>query len=103
MSNGVHGTRSGTTDFEIVVIGRWLEARGASHNKPCDCGIGISLDEIGRLNKRRAMHYEQPVYPLLDQEPTLRRNDCEHIIRGAGLPVPPKSACWFCPIHRAAT
>ena len=33
-------------------------------------------------------------------EPPLRRVDCERIITAAGLPVPGKSACWFCPLHR---
>lgn len=44
------------------------------------------------------MPYERPVYPLLDHEPPLRRHDCERIIARAGLPIPPKSACWFCPL-----
>jgi hypothetical protein len=62
-------------------------------------GIGISLDEIGRADggKKRAP-WERIEYPL----PTLglRRTDCERIILGAGLPIPPKSSCWFCPMHR---
>lgn len=33
----------------------------------------------------------------------IRRADCPRIIRSAGLPVPPKSACWFCPFHRLTT
>lgn len=100
MSNGAPGTRSCTADFKIIVIGRWLKAHGASESSKATVGIGISLDEIERLNKRKAMAYENPVYPLLDHEPPLRRDDCARIIRSAGLPVPPKSACWFCPMHR---
>jgi hypothetical protein len=61
-------------------------------------GIGISLDEVERINNRRAMPYEIPVYPLLDYQPPLRRHDCERIIAAAGLPIPAKSACWFCPL-----
>lgn len=30
----------------------------------------------------------------------LRRSDCERVIRDAGLPVPGKSACYFCPFTR---
>lgn len=99
MSNGAPGTRSCTADFKIKVVGRWLKANGASKDNKATVGIGISLDEIHRVNARIAMPYEIPAYPLLDHEPPLRRGDCERIIRAAGLPVPPKSACWFCPFH----
>lgn len=99
MSNGAPGTRSCTADFKIKVIGGWLKANGATATAKAIVGIGISLDEIQRVNARRAMPYEIPTYPLLDHEPPLRRQDCERIIRNAGLPVPPKSSCWFCPFH----
>lgn len=59
--------------------------------------IGISVDEIERANNRRVEAHEQIVYPLLDLR--LRRDDCMRIIREAGLPVPPKSACFFCPFR----
>lgn len=36
------------------------------------------------------------MHPLLDFG--LRRSDCHHVIAAAGLPIPPKSACWFCPM-----
>lgn len=94
MSNGAPGTRSCTADFKIRVIGRWLKAHGASPTNPATIAIGISLDEIHRANTRRHEPYENIVYPLLDLR--IRRTDCPRIIRSAGLPVPPKSACWFC-------
>lgn len=102
MPNGAPGTRSCTADFKIRVLGRWLTQHGASPQYPAQVGIGISLDEIHRVNNRRAMPYETPTYPLLNHEPPLRRLDCERIIAAAGLPVPGKSACWFCPFHRLA-
>jgi hypothetical protein len=101
MSSGAPGTRSCTVDFKLKVIGRWLKAHGASDTAPATVGIGISLDEIWRLNNRKAEPYERPVYPLIDHEPPLRRSDCQRII-AAGLPVPSKSACWFCPFRRPA-
>ncbi len=102
MPNGAPGTRSCTADFKIKVIGRWLRAHGATPTHPATVGIGISLDESIRVNKRRAMPYELPVYPLLEHAPPLRRSDCLRIIAAAGLPVPGKSACWFCPFRRPA-
>lgn len=98
MSNGAPGTRSCTADFKIRVIGRWVKAHGANAENPATVGIGISVDEVHRANARRSEPYERIVYPLLDLG--VRRADCPRIIRSAGLPVPPRSACWFCPLHR---
>jgi hypothetical protein len=100
MSNGAPGTRSCTTTYKIEVIGQWLRAHGAGEADKATVGVGISLDEIERVNARKAMPYETVTYPLLDHDPPLRRLDCERVIRSAGLPVPHKSACWFCPFHR---
>ncbi|MEU5885176.1 phosphoadenosine phosphosulfate reductase [Spirillospora sp. NPDC047279] len=100
MSNGAPGTRSCTADFKIRVLGRYLKAHGASAANPATVGIGISVDEIHRANNRRTEPYERIVYPLLDLG--IRRADCPRIIQSAGLPTPPKSACWFCPFRRLA-
>jgi hypothetical protein len=101
MSNGAPGTRSCTAEFKIRAIGKELKRRGASASNPATVGIGISVDEIERANTRRAEPYERIEYPLLDLR--IRRSDIPRIIRGAGLPMPPKSACWFCPFHRPET
>lgn len=98
MSNGAPGTRSCTADFKIRVVGKWLKAHGATPSTPATVNIGISVDEIHRANTRRVEPHEQIAYPLLDLG--LRRDDCARLIREAGLPVPPKSSCWFCPFHR---
>lgn len=98
MSNGAPGTRSCTADFKIKVVGRWLRDHGAAAEHPARVAIGISVDEIERANRRRCEPHEQIAYPLLDLG--LRRTDCARIIRDAGLPVPAKSSCWFCPMHR---
>ncbi|MCX5340240.1 phosphoadenosine phosphosulfate reductase [Streptomyces atratus] len=97
MANGAPGRRSCTADFKIKVVGRWLREHGATALNPATVGIGISLDEIHRANRRRCEAHEQIEYPLLDLR--LRRSDCERIIEDAGLPVPPKSACFFCPFR----
>jgi len=103
MSNGAPGTRSCTADFKIKVVGKWLKAHGASPENKAVVGIGISLDEIHRVNNRKAQPYETCVYPLLDLDVPLRRSDCHGVIIDAGLPVPPKSSCWFCPFHKPST
>ncbi|MET8624568.1 phosphoadenosine phosphosulfate reductase [Kitasatospora sp. NPDC004669] len=101
MSNGAPGTRSCTADFKIKVIGKELKRRGATEDNPATVGIGISVDEIHRANNRRHEPHERIEYPLLDLG--IRRSDIPRIIRGAGLPVPPKSSCFFCPFHRPET
>jgi hypothetical protein len=45
-------------------------------------------------------HYFAYWYPLADWG--LDRTACERVIRGAGLPVPVKSACFFCPASKKA-
>lgn len=97
-ANGAPGARSCTSNWKIRVIRAELKRRGASPASPAAVGIGISLDEIGRANDRRAESFENIEYPLLDLR--IRRADCPDIITAAGLPVPPRSACWFCPLKR---
>lgn len=60
--------------------------------------LGISFDEIERIKQPNVQYYSH-VYPLVDMR--LTRRDCVEIIRDAGLPVPHKSACWFCPFADA--
>lgn len=97
MANGAPGRRNCTADFKIKVVGRWLREHGATAEDPAAVGIGISVDEIHRANRRRREAHEVIEYPLLDLG--LRRDDCERIITEAGLPVPPKSSCFFCPFR----
>lgn len=103
MANGAPGNRSCTADFKIRVIGRWLKHHGATADNPATVGVGISLDEIQRANTRTVEPHERVVYPLVsvgcDYGLTMRRADCAQLIRDAGLPVPPKSSCFFCPFH----
>lgn len=98
MSNGAPGKRSCTYDFKIAVVGKWLKQHGACAADPAVVAIGISTDEYQRANSKKVEPYEQPKYPLLDLG--LDRNDCIRIIADAGLPIPPKSSCFFCPFHR---
>ncbi|MCA1571973.1 MAG: phosphoadenosine phosphosulfate reductase [Chloroflexi bacterium] len=101
MSNGVPGTRRCTADFKIRVITKWLREHGATEAEPAIVGIGISTDEVQRMNNRRLEKCEITEYPLIDLR--LSRDACAEVIRRAGLPVPHKSSCYFCPFHRIGT
>lgn len=101
MATGAPGNRRCTGDFKIKVVAGELKRRGASPADPATVALGISVDEIQRAHP--GVDPREPsqrrVYPLLDLG--LHRRDCRRIIAEAGLPVPGKSACWFCPFHDA--
>ena len=98
MANGAPGNRNCTHTYKVKVIGKWLKANGASKDNPATVCIGISTDEIHRVNRKRAEPYENPVYPLIDLG--LDRSACLEVIKNHGWPVPGKSSCYFCPFHR---
>lgn len=98
VANGAPGNRTCTMDFKIAVIDRWLREHGVKKEQPAECLIGFSWDEIERLGNKRASKRSAPVYPLIDRR--LTREDCKRLIERAGLAVPPKSSCFFCPFHR---
>lgn len=98
---GAPGRRSCTADFKVRPIGRWLREHGASQDDPATVAIGFSTDELHRCNRKRAEPYEIPDFPLIDLG--ISRSGCQALIAQAGLPVPERSACWFCPFRRPAT
>lgn len=97
LNNGAPGMRACTGDFKIKVVCKWLRQHGATAKNPATVGMGISLDEFQRMRTESGVAYEKLEYPLIDLR--LTRQDCMQIIQKAGLPVPPKSSCWFCPYH----
>lgn len=97
MANGAPGTRNCTQDFKIAVVAKELKARGATAESPATVGLGITMDEIGRVRAPRdeRVSWQLRDYPLIDLN--MRRSDCVALIRRAGLPDPPRSACIWCP------
>lgn len=98
MGSGAPGNRNCTGNFKIDVIARYQKQHGATSAAPCVTGLGISLDEIQRARTDSGIAWQTLEYPLLDLR--MYRRDCVRVIEDAGLPVPPKSSCWFCPFHR---
>jgi hypothetical protein len=92
-------SRQCTAHFKIDVVARELKRRGATRANPATVALGISVDEIQRakpgVDDRNPT--QNRVYPLLDLG--MHRRGCADLIASAGLPVPPKSSCWFCPFH----
>jgi hypothetical protein len=98
--NGAPGRRKCTGDWKIAVIAKYLrEERG--WNEPWEQLIGISWDEVERMRGPELdPNGYYPRYPLIERR--LTASDCLRIVGDAGLPPPPKSACWFCPFHSLA-
>ena len=63
----------------------WAEAHGITTQL-----IGISSDEPRRVREM--------TYPLVERD--INREECQRIIQRAGLPIPRKSGCFFCPGQR---
>lgn len=99
--DGAPGNRTCTAEFKIRVIEKELRRRGATKEDRATVGIGISLDEWQRAGSAEDPRspYHLRDYPLLARD--LTRADCLQIIRSEGLPLPPRSACYFCPFHTA--
>jgi hypothetical protein len=98
LGSGAPGIRACTSNFKIDVIAKWQKQHGATKKNPCVCALGISMDEIQRARTDSGISWQTLEYPLLNLR--MNRRDCMRIIADAGLPVPSKSSCWFCPFHR---
>lgn len=95
--SGAPMSRACTVDHKIKVLGKYVKSIVPKDQWPIEMCIGISVDEIERAGRGKGQPWETRVYPLLDLG--LNRNDCVQVIREAGLPIPPKSSCFFCPFH----
>lgn len=107
LENGRMGgliNRSCTRDYKIIPIQRKLrELLNLTHKRAPAYPvviqwIGISLDEIYRIKPSRRVWIEHR-WPLIDLR--MSRGDCVEWLKRNGHPVPPKSACIFCPFRAA--
>lgn len=100
--NGGMGRRQCTREFKIQPLTRkQRELLGYKPRKripvgSCEVWIGISTDEAIRAGSA-FQRWVVNRYPLLELR--MSRHDCERWLTRKGYPVPPKSACVFCPYH----
>jgi hypothetical protein len=66
--------------------------RGAWRTTDVEQWIGFSLDEVGRMRPHPWMRNRWPLIEL-----RMKRDDTIRWFTANGHPVPPRSACWFCP------
>jgi len=94
-------SRTCTADWKASVAAKWQKEHGATADDPGVHGLGISLDEFERMRSSSGFAWQTLDYPLVRMR--LTRQDLINVIVRAGLPEPPKSACYFCPHHSVAT
>jgi len=85
-------SRQCTRQYKVQPLQRYLYDRYPGER--IGLMLGISVDEYHRMRDSSAARIEH-VYPLVDRR--LTRWQCRDIIERAGLSVPYKSSCWFCP------
>lgn len=99
-SNGGQLFRQCTDRWKVRPIHRWVRAElKARGEESAIQWMGISWDEVQRV-KQSHVKYITNHYPLIGRRMT--RADCEKWLYDRGLPIPPKSACVFCPFHSNA-
>lgn len=93
--------RKCTSDYKIIPIQRKVkEMLGIKRDGPSVpksvMWIGISSDEWQRMKPSRVNYIEND-WPLVSKGIT--RTHCLYWMKVNGFPVPPRSACRFCPFH----
>ena len=97
--------RQCTHDWKIMPIRRFVatELKRLGRRKTprtVRAIMGISADEWRRVRDSDVQYIENH-YPLVDLG--LTRDDCIRWMADHGLPIPPKSACTFCPYQSLST
>lgn len=85
--------RQCTRQYKVAPLQRYLYDK---YDGRISLMLGISVDEYHRMRDSSAARIVH-VYPLVDAR--LTRWQCRDIIERAGLAVPWKSSCWFCPFR----
>jgi hypothetical protein len=82
--------RWSTRDFKVNPIQRYYRSLNAHVNQY----LAIAFDEFERM-RTSGVAYVTNLYPLVERRTT--RAQCTQLINQAGLPLPVKSSCFFCP------
>lgn len=88
-----------TEKFKITPIRKFARSKGATNEKPFYQDIGITTDELHRAGGNKYdVSYLKSEYPLLETKES--RSDCIEGLVKMGMPVPPKSGCYYCPFAK---
>ena len=90
--------RQCTGEYKLAPIKRKVrELLKERKEKTAEMWIGISTDELQRM-RDSGVRYIENHYPLVEMR--MSRGDCLSWYRGKAHPIPPRSACIFCPYHK---
>lgn len=91
-----YGFKSCSVQFKIEPVDKHLKDNYPDNWKKGSITklIGYDADEHQRAKESPKDNYKNE-FPLIEQD--IGRDDCIEIIKSAGLPLPGKSACFFCP------
>jgi len=81
-----------TRDFKIIPIHAYYRSLGVHINQY----LGISYEERDRM-RESGVPYVTNKYPLVSRR--INRDRCVDLIIGAGLKLPVRSGCYFCPFN----
>jgi len=90
-------SRQCTRQYKVAPLQRYLYDK---YDGRIGLMLGISVDEYHRVRDSSAARIDH-VYPLVDRR--LTRWQCREIVERAGLAVPWKSSCWFCPYRSSVS
>jgi hypothetical protein len=85
--------RNCTRDYKIAPINR--ELHRVRNGRKVVQVFGISFDERQRMRTPNRQYLAAYEYPLVDRQMT--RRDCLQWMSDHGYPLPPRSACVYCP------
>lgn len=94
--------RKCTSSYKVRVIQREVKhflgiaGKRLPTEKVCRQWIGISTDELQRI-KASNVPYIANRFPLIENK--ISRNDCLQWMHDNRFPLPPRSACVYCPYH----
>jgi len=95
--------RQCTQDYKVIPINKKVrellglkKGQKVGKNIKVDMLMGISKDEIARTRINK-LQYIRNIYPLIEKD--MRRYHCLEWIKNHNYPIPPRSACTFCPYH----
>jgi len=86
--------RQCTYEWKIRPMRQWIQKH--RNGDPVEMWIGISTDEYKRM-RDSDVKYITNRYPLIEKR--MNREDCKDWLVEHNIPVPPRSACVFCPFH----
>ena len=108
--------RQCTEEYKIVEINKAIRKiyglKKYQRTVQSEIWFGITIEEMGRLKYPR-YGWQIYFYPFCNLKiiknrseqqgfPVFRRTDCTSWLNDRGFPIPPKSACFFCPYQSNA-